>query len=461
MDRRVNSEFQELYDCLIGFTKLALSKYVSPFSLDANVLRIHETGYSIIRQKVNRYSLVNVEEMVQSSEYRKCVELLGQIPKINTCSNAGKQQPKPDEWDLESHIRVNYLEPLIIGVAEKTHCQFKLVVFNEMYAELENLLKDTELQWRTLKISPLPHFQSEVEEIDLTDGLKIRKISWEERESIFLDLSESSPIMCGDIGYLLGSCDFFVECVWGGNGRPVANVQKVALALSLFQPNSRVDYYGSINYRMLWTKSFAGVSGGAPLGHSDPYTLTKREAGKFLSFWKDEFLPIIGWDEHLLQVALSRFEDYRRRANSSMGLVDLVICLEAMYLRADQELAYRLSHRCATILGYGKSAEEKERIRNFIKAAYFMRSKLVHGDKVDWERIRRKHHIQYESLSDFIQQTSEFVRQSIRLFLALAAKHELGQRKHQKFLQVVDGSIYCEKPLREYLSTNTVSIIED
>lgn len=456
----MNSEFQELYDCLIGFTKLALSKYVSPISVPVDVLKIHEGGCSITRQKLKRYFFDNVEKMVNSTEYHNCVELFGKIPKIRAISSTVEQQRRPDEWDLESHVRVKYLEPLIIGVAEKTHCQFNLGAFDEIYAELENFLKDNKLQLRTLEISPFPFFQSELEEIDLIDGLKIRKITWEERESIFLDLSMSVLQTYGDIGHRLGSTNFYAEYTWGKE-KPVANVQKAVLALSLFKPNSRVDYHGSINYRMLWRKSFCGVSSGAPLARSKYYKLTKEEAGKFLSFWKDEFLPIIGRAEHFLHVALSRFEDYRRRANWLMGLVDLVICLEAMYLREDQELAYRLSHRCATILGYGKPAEEKEQVRSFIKAAYSIRSKLVHGEKVNWERMRSKHGIQFDRIYDFIEQTSEYVRQSIRLFLALAVKYELGRSEHQKFLQVVDSSIYNEKALGEYLPTNTGFLMED
>jgi len=451
----MNIEFQELYDCLIDFTQLAMSEYVSPFSFDGDVLKIHEKGYSIGRQGLERYFLKNADKMVNSTEYHKCVELIARIPKVKTIWNTEKQQQRPDEWNLESHIRITYLEPLIIGVAEKTHCQFNLDAFDEIYAELENFLKDNKLQSRTLRISPLPHFQSELEEINLIDGLKIRKITWEERESIFLDLSINS-LQAHENTALLATSDFVAEYTWCKE-TPFANVQKVALALSLFKPNSRVDYHGSINYRMLWRKSFVGVSSPAPLARSKPYKLTKEEAGKFLSFWKNEFLPIIGENEHFLHIALSRFEDYRRRTNWSMGLVDLVICLEAMYLRKDQELAYRLSHRCATILGYGKSAEDKERIRSFIKEAYSIRNKLVHGasaQKIDWERIRSKLSIQLEGLYDFIEKTSEYVRQSIRQFLALTVKHELDGKKHHKFLQIVDSSIYTDKLLEEYLLEN-------
>ena len=89
-----------------------------------------------------------------------------------------------------------------------------------------------------------------------------------------------------------------------------------------------------------------------------------------------------------------------------MGLIDLAICLEAMYLRKDQELSYRLSHRCATLLGFEKSGKEKEQIRKFIRIAYIARSRLVHGQKIDWEKIKGKE-IKLGAY-DFVNQVLEF-----------------------------------------------------
>jgi len=115
-----------------------------------------------------------------------------------------------------------------------------------------------------------------------------------------------------------------------------------------------------------------------------------------------------------------------------------------------QELSYRLSHRCATLLGYEKSGEEKEQIRNFIKIAYEVRSTLVHGGIINWRKIKNKYKIELR-LYDFVEQVSEYVRQSIRRFLALTRKYGLTAKKHENFLHVVDSSIYNEKPLKEYL----------
>ena len=152
-----------------------------------------------------------------------------------------------------------------------------------------------------------------------------------------------------------------------------------------------------------------------------------------------------------MNIALSRFEDFRRRGNWIMGLIDLIICLEAMYLRENQELSYRLSHRCATLLGYEKSGKEKEQIRKFIKIAYDARSQLVHGGKINWKKIQSKNKIELKAY-DFVEQVFEYARQSIRRFLVLNRKHGLTKKKHENFLHVVDSSIYNEKLLKDYLN---------
>ena len=448
MNKRMKIKFQDLYESLIDFTKLAISKYLFAGIVNTDVLKIHEKGYAIGKQPVKRYFIECASEMQKTPEYNKCIELLTGIPKVKKNWDSVKLQREPVEWDLKSHIDSKYLEPFIVEIAEKTDCQFDPDTFNEIYVEFENFLKNDKLEFKTLEISPLPHFQSESEEIDLIDGLRIRKVTREEKENIWLDFSLSGFQRYSNFS-VLPSCDFVVEYTWGRE-RPEANVRHVALALSLFKPRSRIDYHGSFNYRISWQKVFVGISNPEPMAHSVQYKLTKQEANKFLEFWKTEFLPIVKKKEHFMKIALSRFEDFRRRRNWIMGLVDLIICLEAMYLSKDQELSYRLSHRCATLLGYEKSGEEKEQIRNFIKIAYDVRSKLVHGGKINWERIKNRNKIELRHY-DFVEQVFEYVRQSFRRFLTLTRKYGLTGKKHENFLHVVDSSIYNEKPLKEYL----------
>jgi len=444
---REKAELPKLYKSLIDITKLAISKYLFVGTVDTKVLKFHDKGYSIRRQPVPMYGIeVGIQ---REPKYNKCIKHFSEMPKVKEIWDFVKPNKEPTEWDISSHIRNKYLDSFIVEVAKKTHGQFDLDTFDDVYSELEKFLMDDRSESKMLEISPLPHFQSELEKMELSTGLKIRKITREEKEGIFLDYSLSSVNGYSDMFVFLG-CDFVIEYTWGRE-RPEVNARHVALALSLFKPKSRIDYHGSISYRISWWRAFAGLLGPEPMAHSKPLKLTKQDANKFLRFWENEFMPIVMKEGHFMKITLSRFEDFRRRRNWLMGLIDLAICLEAMYLRENQELSYRLSHRCATLLGYEKSAEEKEQIRKFIKIAYDIRSRLIHGEQIEWEKIKRKNEIELEAYP-FVEQVFEYVRQSIRRFLALTSKCELVGTKHKNFLRIVDSSIYSERPLKKYLT---------
>lgn len=92
----------------------------------------------------------------------------------------------------------------------------------------------------------------------------------------------------------------------------------------------------------------------------------------------------------------------------------------------------------------------RAQIRKSIKIAYDIRSTFVHGQKINWEKIKSKNEIDLRAY-DFVEQVLEYVRQSIRRFLALIRKYGLTRKKHENFLRVVDSSIHNEKPMKEYL----------
>ena len=76
---------------------------------------------------------------------------------------------------------------------------------------------------------------------------------------------------------------------------------------------------------------------------------------------------------HFLQVA---------RASSDLGLkvAHYVTCFEALFSTDSTELAHKLAERMALFLG--KNVGERTKIFKQVKAAYNIRSKVVHGDKI-------------------------------------------------------------------------------
>ena len=102
-----------------------------------------------------------------------------------------------------------------------------------------------------------------------------------------------------------------------------------------------------------------------------------------------------------------------------------MIAFEALYLiNTDQELGFKLATRAAFILGKDKGKTEKEKIYNFLKKAYSIRSGIVHGNKHLDKNIKLSDDEEI-SVQDFILQLEDYLRQSIIYFINLSMDYEV------------------------------------
>lgn len=101
---------------------------------------------------------------------------------------------------------------------------------------------------------------------------------------------------------------------------------------------------------------------------------------------------------------------YFNRSYSQLFLanqyLDIMIILENLFLRNTyQELRYKLSMRMAYVLG-GNDKEKREKIFNFIKESYDIRSKIVHGGEIqelDEQRVFKLRELTKDSLKIFFK----------------------------------------------------------
>jgi len=139
----------------------------------------------------------------------------------------------------------------------------------------------------------------------------------------------------------------------------------------IVQPLSEAQIYGHTLrprlYQRLW------ISGKKP----KIYTLDKNEVQLFKSFFKNFYKILLSkFDLASEYFNKSYYESYPRDS-----FLDLMITLENLYLKnTSQELSYKLCMRMAHILG--KNEEERIHIYDFIKKAYNLRSKIVHGERL-------------------------------------------------------------------------------
>lgn len=86
-------------------------------------------------------------------------------------------------------------------------------------------------------------------------------------------------------------------------------------------------------------------------------------------------------------------------------------------------MSYRLALRCAYFLG--EDGEKRRKIFETLKDAYNIRSKIVHGERV-----------QSKSLSELLMNIEEYLRESIKMFLDC-----LQSRTHDKIIREIDEKI--------------------
>jgi hypothetical protein len=141
----------------------------------------------------------------------------------------------------------------------------------------------------------------------------------------------------------------------------------------IIQPLSEVQNYGYkaefLLHQMLWTSEKI----------PEIYTIERSEIQSFINFFKDFYK--ISFSEFNLAIEYfnkSYIEPYTPRDS----FLDLMIALENLFLKeTHQELSYKLSIRMAYILGVDK--KDRINIFNFMRDAYNLRSKILHGEKSD------------------------------------------------------------------------------
>lgn len=181
--------------------------------------------------------------------------------------------------------------------------------------------------------------------------------------------------------------------------------------------------YGAIYYRPVWVNEirWSGIrTWGLPRrdAQKELYMLSKQELERFESYCKayQKLKPLIEETSTSLRQATALagnyFEDHHKRIKPEEKLIDLVIALEILFSPSrENELRFRIAQRAAILLG--KTAPDRESIRDFILRVYDARSGLVHAGESPFSTATKK------KLNDEdLVRLADYVRQAVlRCFL--------------------------------------------
>ncbi len=161
-------------------------------------------------------------------------------------------------------------------------------------------------------------------------------------------------------------------------------------------------YFGS-------TTSWTSVSHFWFFQEESRYAFRKSDVPEVNSLLQD----IRKWREakvlNAIDVALRRFHS-SYHGDIEDRIIDQMIAFESLYLGSEQELTYKLASRAAFLLR--KRKDYRILVFNNIKKAYNYRSRIVHGDNPPSR----------DELRAIVPKTEDYLRQSIRKFLLLLSR---------------------------------------
>ncbi len=116
------------------------------------------------------------------------------------------------------------------------------------------------------------------------------------------------------------------------------------------------------------------------------YTLKLKEVGQLITLYK----KLLNEDVKLFEIALSRLSESELRLNPIDSIIDSVIGLESLLLRETGDEKYRGEMRWRFSTNYATLFDREERLarRKSALNAYDLRSKIVHGSRLDPNRVK-------------------------------------------------------------------------
>lgn len=310
-----------------------------------------------------------------------------------------------------------FLEKQLVLHSDKS--EFDDEAFDSMYRDLEKFFYSDSIELKAF--SPLHNFISEIDDIDLGNGLRIRKINISELDQLLNENEMFQNRISLNFFHppeyameLTFQTEKLLEAPSIGSQPPssyidvIERFNKLVTALRLFKagtvlfsmfkiiPALDVHIIKSVNSNVLARNNLLYRK-----SYGQTYILGATEINEFQSFW-NKF-------DHLnqstkLSMAIRRFNYGYERDRPEDKLLDYMIAFEALFTKTGKntsEISHKLSVRIARLLK--SDYIDRETIMQRMKKFYGKRSGVVHGDEHELDR-------------EVVNNIEEYLRKSIFLF---------------------------------------------
>lgn len=352
------------------------------------------------------------KELESLPEYKQCIKLMRSdttmSKHVDCLVGTWDSRILRTPWEYLSYFLTKQLSQF------SERFKFDPETFDRMYYDLEQFFYSDSVGLQAF--SPLHNFTSDVDEIDLGDGLRIRRIATSELEQLLDEAKHFFQMPYFEVPSLKYAMELTYKTKKVFETPPVAEIpspdvdvnekfNKLVTALRLFQ--SGVAGFNLI--RTLRMLDIPTMVGGTRSGLTykrfwgQPYALTGAKVREFKSFW-NRFNKIDVEQPAPLSVAIRRFNYAYERDRLEDKLVDYMIAFEGLFFKRGEigEFRHKLAIRVSRLLK--QSYKERGKTTKQMTEFYDKRSAVVHGEKVDLS-------------GEFINTVEDHLRKSIKLFL--------------------------------------------
>lgn len=434
----MNVKNKELYNALVALTKRILVivatriKVDLPVTIESRWIQTDQGIYKKDRVQSPEWSLVFLsanDEIIATKEYQAFLDALNSDGSVSHQLDTLVGNPIT-RGRLEA-IDIARL-PVREFLTDKGVLEFHSPTFDDIYSKIEDSLYSEFIEM--LDVTPLCGFAMEDAELSLAEGISIVK------------LTQEAVLECLRIGIRLGTTiggHDFISDLHPYAIKRILQLPKIVGEVEKSVNKNLQEYYAYENEKAVVDSlrvyksgtlypiaTFKKTTGIFPLGISlaylnpvkqfmtNQYRLSNLEACDFREFFKEKSgfnIP----DKNFLNVAIRRFSQSNERTNIEDKIIDLMIAAEALFLSSGGsftgELKYRLSHRAAMFIE--GDVENQRYVFDFMKDAYDVRSKIVHGDKL--KLPKKPDGSMYNSLGEFCNNLEKYMRISIKKAITL------------------------------------------
>jgi hypothetical protein len=298
---------------------------------------------------------------------------------------------------------------------------------------MEQNLKSKSVLKKNRKIAyryALENFLSNENSIIINDELSIKRFTDEEKKTFYDRVSDS---WINEVREDLYKNDFFLEYYTEEKSSEFFGDNVGLRVLEMFRILFRVFQKGKIEIRFYnqyildeqlkeyKSAGFVMVPSTYKSSHSN-YVLNSEHVTQFVDF-SNKYLQFKLKNNNILNISTKRFNFSYSRNDWEDQVIDLMIGFECLFLRDNAELNYKLSLRTAIFLSELGTKE----VFDFIKDAYGMRSKIVHGSVVKKEK---------REVIAYTERLRELLRQALFKYI-----NDYSNKSDKEFIDDIESKI--------------------